>query len=76
MTRKDFEAIAKIISGDISCAVTMPRALAIRGVALSMADYFYQSNPRFDRTRFYLASGLTADGMLDTNKMIWLLPKY
>jgi len=52
MTKRDFEAIAKIIKQvavDLDCAVVTDR------VAERIADYCLTTNPRFNRNRFLTA---------------------
>jgi hypothetical protein len=62
VTAKDFRIIADILAGDIACHRNTPVAFyAIRNVCLSMADGLARDNPRFDRRKFLLACGLTAD---------------
>lgn len=65
MSRKDYEAIAAIIAGDIAskrdaCNVDVEDVL--RNVARSMADHFARDNARFDRQRFYAACGIGRTG--------------
>ena len=51
MTRKDFEAIAKIIKdADKAGNIRYPGTLAY-----TFADYLETTNPRFDRDRFIAA---------------------
>lgn len=71
MTQKHFKAIAAIFAGDLACALSYdidsPRrgeVHRVRGLILSMADYFLSVNERFNRGLFYTACGLTADGFL------------
>lgn len=75
MTRKDYVMIAETLrqtladiereSGpmavcDRTRACLTGERLGVRGVALRLADQLRQDNPRFDRTRFMAACGLTA----------------
>lgn len=75
MTRKDYVMIADAIRellGDIEresgpmavCdrtrALMAGEHLGVRHVAMRLADQLRQDNPRFDRTRFMAACGLTA----------------
>ena len=75
MTRKDYVMIAETIRellGDIEresgpmavCdrtrALMAGEHLGVRHVAKRLADQLRQDNPRFDRTRFIEACGLTA----------------
>lgn len=46
--------------GDHIRAVIYGRRLGVRHAALRLADQLRQDNPRFDRTRFIEACGLTA----------------
>jgi hypothetical protein len=52
MSQKDFTAIARIIRGDVATA-TPAQFQKLFVVTLSLADYFQQANPRFDRSKFY-----------------------
>lgn len=52
MTRKHFIAIAAIIAGDYACCANDGERNRVRGIALSMSDVFFASNPRFNRARF------------------------
>jgi len=58
MTAKDYRAIAAILAGDLATAANEGERLKVRGIALSLADYFAQTNARFDRTTFYAAVGV------------------
>lgn len=59
MTRKDYQAIAKIFDAEISVRKdTTPGALAIKSVVYGLADIFARDNPRFDREKFYTACGI------------------
>lgn len=75
MTRKDYVMIADAIrelladiereSGpmavcDRTRALMAGEHLGVRHVAMRLADQLRQDNPRFDRTRFMAACGLTA----------------
>jgi hypothetical protein len=69
MTRKDYVMIAETIRellGDIDREppgmreVLTGERIGVRSVALRLADQLRQDNPRFDRTRFIEACGLTA----------------
>lgn len=64
MTKKHFEAIAKILSKH---SVSSPAAgfdegyeTAREGLAIELADLFEMENPRFDRDVFLLACGVVA----------------
>lgn len=52
MSRKDFEAIAKIIRDAGACDPTEARTV----ISNDLADYFASCNPRFDRVRFLEAT--------------------
>lgn len=60
MSKKDFEAIAAILAGDLATA-TPAEFGKVFNLTLSLADYFAQSNPRFRRDLFYAAAFGTAD---------------
>jgi hypothetical protein len=62
MTRKHFEAIAAVLAGDYASAANAGERNKVRGIALSLADVFAGTNPRFNRSRFYVAVGLTEAG--------------
>ena len=78
MTRKDFEAIAAILRENALVQSNDAAAhVAQFLIALQLADYFETVNPRFNRTKFLIASGFelvltrwndtlrkTADGLL------------
>lgn len=51
MSKKDYEAIAKVLHGFQDTNRTV-RAMLTRDVAERMADLFAADNPRFDRARF------------------------
>lgn len=64
MTKKDFEAIASIISQHetdfMDCHEQAESAATITRtrIAEDLADLFVEDNPRFDRDRFLAACGL------------------
>jgi hypothetical protein len=65
MTKKHYEKFAALFAGEVSMAKTFsdPTAKvaaleAVKSIILSTADIFAQDNPRFDREKFYAASGL------------------
>jgi hypothetical protein len=71
MTKKHFEAIARIIKANMDHAKTWDDAAAgfdegygvgfgmgAQTVADDLADYFAKENPRFDRDRFLKACGV------------------
>lgn len=66
MSRKHYERFAAMFSGEMALARVMGRDDSERAYGVntvgnlirSTADIFAQDNPRFDRARFYAASGL------------------
>ena len=66
MTRKDYvmiaDAIRETLLPECETGIAPPdwQVFATRRVALRLADQLRQDNPRFDRTRFMAACGLTA----------------
>jgi len=52
MSTKDFNAIAAILAGDFATATPAEKG-KVWCITLSLADYFAQCNPRFDRSKFY-----------------------
>lgn len=56
MTRKHYEAIARIIR-DAEASQFKTKAGTLAYVTLALADMLAQDNPRFDRTRFFEACG-------------------
>jgi hypothetical protein len=67
MTKKQFEAIAKILNR-YTLADPAPGTFdegyadASFGIAVELADYFETTNPLFDRERFLLACGIKVRG--------------
>lgn len=62
MSRKDYEAIASVIRGEIAIAENVynddvARRTAV-SIARSIAERFAQDNLRFDRSKFYAACGM------------------
>lgn len=57
MSRKDYVAIAEVLSGDLATAANPGEAFKVTGIAKSLADVFKRDNPNFDRQRFYAAVG-------------------
>lgn len=55
MTRKDFEAIAEIISDERTAATSRDEHDRIDGIMLSLAKWLATTNPSFDRGRFIAA---------------------
>ena len=53
MTKKDFEAIARIFASHPAIASS-----EVKSIGYHMADYFGTVNPRFDRARFLKAAGI------------------
>lgn len=60
MTKKHFVAIAAILAGDYATAANDAERNKVRGITLSLADYFYSVNNNFQRERFYAAVGIPA----------------
>ncbi len=54
MTRKDYVAIAKIISDNSDW---MDAGMAVEEIGKALADYFELNNSRFDRETFLAACG-------------------
>lgn len=57
MTRKDFEAIAAIISTVKERKNTFEAWEAINSLTDELSDFFETVNPQFDRDRFFTACG-------------------
>lgn len=58
MTKRDYEAIAKVLASEINdWEVGTEEFLIIARIALRLADYFEVDNPMFDREGFLVASG-------------------
>ena len=55
MTKKHFEAIAAIFAS----RPYTPHMDEVKVIIFDLADYFEGENPRFDRTAFLAACGLT-----------------
>jgi hypothetical protein len=63
LSRKDYDAIARIIKGqtdslDLYDPFDRAAVKAVRGTAVSLATYFAGQNERFDRVRFLKAAGV------------------
>lgn len=61
-SKKLYVAVASIIAAEFNKQIRLncpTAANAIRNVAVSLAQEFTADNPRFDRTRFMTACGLT-----------------
>lgn len=59
MTKRHFESIARILKNARGTAIDSGEApMQVSDVALSLADYFANENPRFDRAQFLTACGL------------------
>lgn len=54
VTKKDFEAVAEIISSNRGDGVEYTLDM----IAINLADYFAEQNPNFNRDRFIKACGL------------------
>lgn len=61
-TRQHYRAIAEIIKKEYTRFDNICKddegKLAIQSIARSLADYFVDNNPRFDRQKFLAACGL------------------
>ncbi|MEO6156401.1 MAG: hypothetical protein ABIQ39_02090 [Ilumatobacteraceae bacterium] len=69
MTRKHFDAIARILAADFAVA-NGAQKMTVRTITLSMADYFVSENPNFSRERFYRAVGLDEGGYLPASALL------
>lgn len=61
VSKKDFEAIAKVIKQERDTAIEHDQhgaRMGISAVAFGVAAHFAQENPRFDRDRFLAACGI------------------
>ena len=61
-TKKDFEAVAAAAvraerPASLLTSYAKGREAAAQGIAESLADYFAETNPRFDRDQFMAATG-------------------
>jgi hypothetical protein len=57
MSRKDFEAIAKIIKQERTLMIKEAgHSVPVVAVAVGLAAYFAEVNPRFDREKFLNAT--------------------
>lgn len=66
ISTKDYESIAAILAAEISANRHNPDVvMAVRNVTLSIADVFRRASSRFNRSRFYRAAGLEADGSIN-----------
>lgn len=54
MTRKDYKAIAKVLSAEHAIADDKTE-ITVQNIVASLADLFAQTNPRFERETFYIA---------------------
>jgi hypothetical protein len=62
----DYEAIAAILAAEISVNRHNPDVvMAVRNIVLSIADMYRRDSSRFNRSRFYRAAGLEADGSIN-----------
>lgn len=55
MTKKHFEAIAAIFAA----RPFTPHVTEVKAIVFDLADYFAHENPRFNRSAFLAACGLT-----------------
>ena len=61
MTKKHYEAIAKVINDERGVYLiknSVPALSVLYYTAVNLADFFALDNPRFDRTRFLQACGI------------------
>lgn len=58
MTRKDYELIAKVLKEAREDSKSGEEKLRVRLIAAKLADEFSDRNERFDRNRFFKASGI------------------
>jgi hypothetical protein len=56
MTRKHFEAIARIFAGHPAI-----RSSEVKSIGYDIADYLGTQNPNFDRARFLKAAGIYSE---------------
>jgi hypothetical protein len=60
MTKKHYEAIARIVSAMLRYEAQNPAEEArIRDIACRLADYFQSENSKFNRARFIVSCGLS-----------------
>ena len=57
-TKQHYKAIAEIIRPHLLVSKIRKDGAQVADIALELADYFAQDNPRFDRERFLEACGL------------------
>jgi hypothetical protein len=61
MTRRHFQAIADVLAGELALALAdgspADAQVTLRNLTASLADVCAAENPRFDRAKFYAASG-------------------
>lgn len=69
-TKKDFEAVAAAVRAErpasLLTSYAKGREAAAQGIAESLADYFAETNPRFDRDQFMAATGERSSRMTAT----------
>ena len=58
MTKKDYEAFAKVLKARMQYTRTVSYDSAIADIIEDITDIFQSDNPRFDRARFLKACGL------------------
>jgi hypothetical protein len=67
MSKQDYVRFAAMFAGEMALRkADWAKSSLVRGLILSTADIFAQGNERFDRARFYVASGLDREGDLLT----------
>lgn len=59
MSRKDYEAIAKILAEEAEANRNSDEGWrAVSAITWSLAEYFAEDNPEFNRSRFMAAAGI------------------
>jgi hypothetical protein len=65
-TARDYESIAAVLAAEIAVNRHNPDVvMAVRNIVLSIADVYRRDSSRFNRSRFYRAAGLEADGSIN-----------
>ena len=62
MSKKDYQAIARVLAGDLATCHSEPMRIKVENIARSLADVFAADNPRFRRDTFYRAVGVREAG--------------
>lgn len=63
MSRKDYQKFAALFAGEMAVAASryepiLEEIRTLQNLVMSTADIFAQDNPRFNREKFYDASGM------------------